>query len=152
MARHARALGTEFGLARAALHELAFAALLQDIGKLALPEALVRAPLEALDPEARHRVLRHPQIGEISLMALPSLRGAGTILGRVNEHFDGSGTPGEARGQAIPLGARILRVVSDFEHYQAGAIELDALTREQAFRRLRQFRGTSYDPQVVMGF
>ncbi|HEY2928478.1 HD domain-containing phosphohydrolase [Piscinibacter sp.] len=149
VARHLRALGPALGLVGEALHDLSVAALLQDLGKLALPDALVREPLEALDSEARNRVLRHPQIGEISLMALPSLRGAGTILGRVNEHFDGSGVPGETRGEAIPLGARVLKVVSDFEQYQAGAIELDALTREQAFRRIRQFRGTRYDPQVV---
>jgi response regulator RpfG family c-di-GMP phosphodiesterase len=152
VARHVRALGPTFGVLGEALHDLSFAALLQDLGKLALSDALVRQPLEALDPEARKRVLGHPQIGESSLMALPSLHGAGVILGAVNENFDGSGVPGKCKGVEIPLAARILRVAADFEHYLAGAIESSALTREQAFRRIRQFRTTRYDPQVVDGF
>lgn len=152
VARHVRSLGPELGLSAEAVNHLSFAALLQDIGKLGLPEALTRQPLEALDPESQQRLLRHPLIGEISLMALPSLQGAASILGQVNANVDGSGTPCDLRGEDILLGARILRVVSDFEHFQAGAIELEALPRDKAFRRLRQFRGTRYDARVVDAF
>jgi response regulator RpfG family c-di-GMP phosphodiesterase len=152
VARHVRVLGPAAGITGEALHDLTFAALLQDIGKLALPDPLVRQPLDALEPADRCRVLKHPLIGEGSLMALPSLRGAGAILRQVNENVDGSGVPGLAAGGEICLSARVLRVASDFEHYQAGAIELMRLTREQAFRRLRQFRGIRYDSAVVDAF
>jgi response regulator RpfG family c-di-GMP phosphodiesterase len=152
VARHVRVVGPLLGIAGDALTDLSFAALLHDVGKLALPDVLVRQPLEALAPQDRARVLRHPLIGESSLMALPSLQGAGAILRHVNENVDGSGTPGEARGDEIPLASRILRVASDFEQGLAGAIELVALTPEQAFRRLRQFRGTRYDADVVDAF
>jgi response regulator RpfG family c-di-GMP phosphodiesterase len=152
VARHVRTIGPALGVVGEALHDLGFAALLHDVGKLALPDALLRQPLDALEPEARKRVQSHPMIGESSLMALQSLQGAAAILGRVNENFDGSGTPGKARGEEIPLAARILRVAADFEHYQAGAIEFDALPPETVFRRLRQHRGTRYDPQVVDAF
>jgi response regulator RpfG family c-di-GMP phosphodiesterase len=152
VARHVRTLGPTMGVTGEALHDLTFAALLQDIGKLSLSDALVRRPLEALAPQERLRVLRHPLAGESSLMALPSLHGASVVLRHVNEDFDGGGVPGDQRGTAIPLAARILRVAADFEHYQAGALEVDALTREQAFRRLRHFRGTRYDPIVVDTF
>lgn len=84
--------------------------------------------------------------------ALPALHGAGTVLGHLNANFDGTGIPEGRMGQAIPIGARILRVGSDFEHYQAGAIELVPLTREQALRRMCKLRGTRYDPQVVDAF
>lgn len=152
VARHVRRVGPLLGITGDALNDLGFAALLQDVGKLALPDALVRQPLEALAPQERARMLRHPLIGESSLMALQSLHGAGAILRHVNENIDGSGAPGEARGDEIPLAARILRVASDFEHCLAGAIELVALTPEQAFRRLRQYRGTRYDAPVVDAF
>ena len=150
--RHVRALGPSLGVTGEALHDLSFAALLHDIGKLALPEGLATQPLEALEPELRQRVLRHPLIGESSLMALPSLKGAAAILGQVNADLDGGGTPAGLQGESISLAARILRVAADFEHYQAGAIELGQLTREQAFRRLRRFRGTRYDGRVVDAF
>jgi response regulator RpfG family c-di-GMP phosphodiesterase len=152
VARVVRGIGPSLGLVGEALHDLSFAALLQDLGKLSLPDALVRQPLEAMTADDRLRVLRHPQMGESSLIALPSLQGAGAILGQVNENYDGSGVPGKCRGTDISLAARVLRVVSDYEHYLAGALELQPLTPAQAFRRLRQHRGTHYDPQVVDGF
>ena len=152
VARLVRNLGPSLGVVGEALHDLSFAALLQDLGKLSLPDDLVRQPLESLAPPERSRVLRHPQLGESSLMALPSLQGAGAVLGQINENYDGSGVPGKCRGTDISLPARVLRVVSDYEHYLAGALELQALTPEQAYRRLRQHRGTRYDPLVVDGF
>jgi response regulator RpfG family c-di-GMP phosphodiesterase len=152
VARLVRGLGPSLGLLGEALNDMSFAALLQDLGKLSLPDELVRQPLEALAAADRHRLLRHPQVGESSLMALPSLQGAGLVLGQVNENYDGSGLPGKLSGNDITLAARVLRVVSDYEHYLAGALELQRLTPEQAFRRLRQHRGTRYDPQVVDGF
>jgi hypothetical protein len=85
-------------------------------------------------------------------MALPSLKGAAALIGQVNANVDGSGSPAGLQGEDILLGARILRVASDFEHYLAGAIELGPLTREQAFRRIRQQRGTRYDARVVDEF
>jgi response regulator RpfG family c-di-GMP phosphodiesterase len=152
VARRVRTLGAALGLRGEALHDLNCAALLQDIGKLALPDALTRQPLEALQLEEREQLLRHTLIGECSLMALPSLKGAAAIIGQVNANVDGSGSPAGLRGEDILLGARILRVASDFEHYLAGAIELGPLTREQAFRRIRQQRGTRYDARVVDEF
>jgi len=152
VARHVRVLGPALGITGEALHDLTFAALLQDIGKLALPDPLVRQPLDALEAEARSRVLRHPLIGEGSLAALPSLKGAGAILRQVNENVDGSGVPGDAKGHEICMAARVLRVAADFEHYQAGAIDLSRLSREQAFRRIRQLRGIRYDGTVVDAF
>ncbi|HZN85845.1 MAG TPA: HD domain-containing phosphohydrolase [Burkholderiales bacterium] len=152
VARHVRAFAPRLDLAGEALHDLTFAALLQDLGKVALPDALVRQPFEALDTPARQLLLNHPQIGRISMASLASLRGAGEILGSVQENFDGSGVPGKASGEDIPLGARALRVASDFEQYLAGALTLEPLSPEQAFRRLRQSRGTRYDPRAVDAF
>lgn len=152
VARWVRGLGPSLGLVGEDLHDLSFAALLQDLGKLSLPDTLLRQPLQSLSPAEQQRVLRHPLMGESSLMALPSLKGAGAILGQVNENFDGSGVPGKVSGHEISLAARVLRVVSDYEQYLAGALELLPMRPEQAFRRLRQHRGTRYDPQVVDGF
>ncbi len=150
--RHVRLVGPPLGLLGEALNDTVFAALLLDIGKLALPDELSRQALELLAQPARTRVLGHPQVGESMLMGLPLLRGAGAVLGQVHENFDGSGVPGRLAGDAIAIGARLLRVAADFEYLQAGAITATPLTSAQAFRRLRQFRGTHYDPTVVDAF
>ncbi len=152
VAGNARTLGASLGVEGEALHNLTFAALLQDIGKLTLPDALLRMPMEALDGEQLSVLLRHPMEGEKTLRAFPSLRGAGIVLRHVNENFDGTGAPENARRGRIPWGARILRVASDFEYYLAGALETQRLSREQALNRLARFRGSRYDPDVVDAF
>jgi response regulator RpfG family c-di-GMP phosphodiesterase len=152
VARHVRALGPSFGLQDEALQDATHAALLLDIGKLSLPDELVRRPLEMLGPREQERVLRHPLAGESSLMALSTLEGAGAVLAHVHENFDGSGVPGRCRGAAIPVAARLLRVAADYEHGTAGAIAAEPLTPEQAAQRLHRHRGTRYDPEVVDAF
>jgi response regulator RpfG family c-di-GMP phosphodiesterase len=102
IARHVHTLGPTVGVVGDALRDLTFAALLQDLGKLALPDALVRQPLQALDSDARQRVLHHPQAAQRSLSALPSLHGACTVLGHLNANFDGHRHTGGQDGRGHP--------------------------------------------------
>lgn len=132
-----------------ALGDLTFAALLEDIGKVGLPDELLQQPFEALPQDSRARLLRHPVTGEGLLMALPSLRGAGEVLRHLHENYDGSGVPRGLSGSAIPLAARLLRVLTDYEHYRVGAIELTRLSDELALQRMRRWRGKRYDPDCV---
>jgi response regulator RpfG family c-di-GMP phosphodiesterase len=132
-----------------ALNDLTFAALLEDIGKVGLPDELLSQPFEALHQDGRARLLRHPVTGEGLLMALPSLSGAGEILRHLHENYDGSGVPRGLSGSDIPLASRLLRVLTDFEHYRTGAIELTRLSEELALQRLRRWRGKRYDPDCV---
>jgi adenylate cyclase len=152
VARHVRALGPSFGVLGEALHDLSFAALVQDIGKATLPEELVHQPLDALAPPQHQQVLAHPQAGQALLQELPWLQGVGGILARVNENFDGTGVPGHCVGAGIPMASRILRVAADYEHGLAGALQARRLSREEALDQLCRHRGTRYDPQVVDGF
>jgi response regulator RpfG family c-di-GMP phosphodiesterase len=152
VARHVRALGPSFGVLGEALHDLSFAALVQDIGKAMLPDELVGRPLDALAPQQHQQVLSHPQAGQALLQELPWLQGVGGILARVNENFDGTGVPGRCRGTGIPMASRILRVAADYEHGLAGALQAQRLSREEALDGLCRHRGTRYDPQVVDGF
>lgn len=132
-----------------ALGDLTFAALLEDIGKVGLPDELLQQSFEALPQDSRARLLRHPVTGEGLLMALPSLRGAGEVLRHLHENYDGSGVPRGLSGSAIPLAARLLRVLTDYEHYRVGAIELTRLSDELALQRMRRWRGKRYDPDCV---
>lgn len=147
--RHVRTLGPALGVTGEALNEVVFAALLHDIGKLAMPDDLVCRPLQTLHPDEQAKVMRHAQVGESMLMGLPSLRGAALVLGQVMENYDGSGVPAGLSGTAIGAGARLLRVATDFECLQSGVLTEPRQTASQAFRRLRQGRGTLYDPAVV---
>ena len=152
VARYVREVAPELRLSAEQVTDLTFAALLQDVGKLGLPDELLRAPLAALNREQRARLRRHPVAGEAYLMALPSLSPAGAILRHLYENYDGTGKPDGVIGDAIPLPARLLRVLTDYEHYRCGVIELAQLPEEHVFHRLRQGRGTLYDPACVDAF
>lgn len=151
VARLARSVALALDLPAEQRHDLTFAALLQDIGRLGLGDELLRQPLEALGAGDRARVLRHPQLGHGHLMALPSLAPAACILAAMYENFDGSGVPAGKRGPDIALPARVLRVATDYVHLTHGAMAMTALSEDQALRQMRRLGGQHYDPVCLDG-
>lgn len=147
--RLVRQLAPHVGLTDAGLQDTTFAALLEDIGKITLADRFLQVPFSALAPGDRSEFLRHPLLGQSYLMALPSLQNAALILRALYERYDGRGTPDGLVGDAIPLGARVLRVASDFERLRAGAIERQRPDVEAACAWLRKGSGTRYDPMIV---
>jgi response regulator RpfG family c-di-GMP phosphodiesterase len=144
-----QAIGPRMGLAAAELQDTFHAALLEDLGRLGLPDRLIDSPLQALTGEDRQRMLRAPLMAEGHLVALPALAGAGRVLHHLGERWDGQGEPGGLKGPAIPAGARLLRVLSDFERLKAGCIETRRFTDADARRWLGNGSGTRYEPAAV---
>ena len=149
IARLVRLVATQLGMTDTDRQDTTFAALLEDIGKTALPDRLLTVPFGALSPGDRAEFLRHPLHGESYLMALPSLQNAARILRALYERYDGRGTPDGLCGDAIPLGARILRAASDVERLRAGALERQRPDVEGACEWLRKGSGSRFDPRVV---
>ena len=137
------------GLPEAAAQDVLFAAFLQDIGMIAVPDDLIARPASALTREERAEVARHPVLGEALVGALSSLGEVARIIRSHHEHFDGSGYPDGIAGEAIPLGSRIIAVVGDYELVREGRLLLDRLSDGEARAYLRAHRGTRYDPRVV---
>ena len=144
-----QALGPRLGLAAAEVQDSFHAALLEDLGRLGLPDRLIESPLHALAGDDRHRMQRVPLVAEGHLLALPSLAGAARVLHHLGERWDGQGEPDGLKGAAIPAGARLLRVASDFERLKAGCIETRRFTDAEARRWLGNGSGTRYEPTAV---
>jgi hypothetical protein len=81
-------------------------------------------------------------------MSLASLRGAGRVLRSLYERWDGKGMPAQLEGEAIPLGARVLRAASEYERLRSGSIETRRFSQEDACTWLRNGSGTRFDPKV----
>ncbi len=107
VAELALAVARELGMSGEELDELARAAELHDIGKIAIPEEILHKPGE-LDPDEWAFVRRHPIIGERILGAAPALRPVARLVRSTHERWDGGGYPDGLAGDAIPLGARIV--------------------------------------------
>jgi response regulator RpfG family c-di-GMP phosphodiesterase len=148
----ARHLAEQMKLPEADQQDVFLAALLHDIGKLGLPDNLLNAPFNALTPQGKAEVMRHPAKGQQLLMAVEQLANAARIIRHHHECLDGSGYPDGLVGLAIPLGARILAVANDYDALQTGALTLHAHTASEAQQFLLKERGHRYDPEVVDAF
>jgi two-component system cell cycle response regulator len=151
VAELALAVGRELGMTGDELDELARAAELHDIGKIAIPEEILRKP-GSLDPDEWAFVQRHPLIGERILGAAPALRPVARLVRSTHERWDGAGYPDRLSGDDIPLGARIVAVCDAYEAMVNDRPYRPALSPELAVEELYIHAGTQFDPRVVQVF
>jgi putative nucleotidyltransferase with HDIG domain len=127
------------------------AALLHDVGKLAIPEHILNKP-GSLTPSEFSVIKRHADIGADLLSSIRFPYPVVPIVRHHHERWDGTGYPGGISETDIPLGARILSVVDCFDALNSDRPYRPKLSIEEAFEILRQRRGTMYDPWVVDSF
>jgi two-component system, cell cycle response regulator len=147
----ATAVGQELGMSIDALNEVARAAELHDVGKMAIPDAILHKS-GPLDEDEWGFMRRHPIIGERILLAAPALRSAARLVRSSHERWDGSGYPDGLDGDAIPLGARVVAVCDAFHAMTTDRPHRPAGTREEALTELYRCAGTQFDPEVVEAF
>jgi putative nucleotidyltransferase with HDIG domain len=145
------ALARAMGLTPSEIKIIARGAFLHDIGKMAIPDDILRKPGK-LTPEEQDVMREHCTRGYHMLRKIPFLAGAAEIVFCHQEHYDGSGYPSGLAGREIPVGARIFAV----------ADTLDAITSDRPYRKARSFdhareevlrcSGTQFDPAVVEAF
>jgi len=123
------------------------AASLHDLGKLAIPEEILRKPGPLTDPE-RLVLERHPQIGFRMLETLGVDPLAEWVLHH-HERWDGAGYPDGLSGEAIPLGARIIFVADAYDAMTSDRVYRERLPEAEALAELEACAGTQFDPQVV---
>ena len=142
------ALGRTMGLASKDLEILAQAALLHDIGKIAVPDQILLKPGTLNEEE--WRVMRtHPEVGYNILRSSPHLGPVAEIVRSHQERFDGSGYPRGLRGEAICLGARVFAAVDAYDAMRSHRPYRRAMEPQQALEELRRASGSLYDPAVV---
>jgi diguanylate cyclase (GGDEF)-like protein len=124
------------------------AAALHDIGKVAIPDAIITKPAPLNDEEWAF-MRRHTLIGERIIAAAPALRQAAKLVRSSHEAFDGSGYPDNLSGVEIPLGARIIAVCDAFDAMISARPYSPAKTTQQALDELRRCARTQFDPAVV---
>jgi response regulator RpfG family c-di-GMP phosphodiesterase len=127
------------------------AALLHDVGKLAMPEAVLRKPAP-LTLEEQDLVRQHPQIAADLIAPVPYLAAASGLVRDAHERLDGLGYPNRAPGADVPLGARIIAVADAFDTMTRTRVFRDAITPGEAMLELERCAGTQFDPVVVAIF
>jgi diguanylate cyclase (GGDEF)-like protein len=151
VADHAAATARQLGLRGEVVDEIARAAELHDIGKIAIPDSVLNKP-GPLDDGEWQLMRQHTVIGERILLAAPALKPVAALVRASHERWDGEGYPDRAAGEQIPLGARIVAVCDAYDAMVSERSYKRALPSAQALAELRRCAGRQFDPAVVEAF
>lgn len=153
MSRYSELIAQELGWSTERCRELWLAAALHDVGKVAVPDAILLKP-GPLTMEERGIMQRHCQAGFDMLTGSDSalLNLAADIALTHHERYDGAGYPSGLSGSAIPLAGRIVAVADVFDALTSARVYKDAIDIPEAVRIIRAGRGTQFDPAVVDAF
>jgi two-component system, cell cycle response regulator len=147
----ARAVGRRMGLAGEDLETLVRAAELHDIGKVAVPDAILQKPAE-LEPGERAIVERHSEVGERILAVAPAMAPVARLVRSSHERYDGLGYPDRRTTHEIPLGACIIAVCDAYDAMTSDRPYQSSVAPQRALATIRACAGSQFDPQVVEAF
>ena len=151
LAQWAEATARLLGCREEETQDIRWGALLHDIGKIAVPDAILHKPAR-LTEEEWAVIRQHPITGEEILRPVERMRGVARILRHHHERWDGKGYPDGLLADRIPLGARILAVVDAYSAITDERPYKPARSREEAVAELRRSAGTQFDTRVVEAF
>ena len=151
LAEWALRIGEELGFEESELQDVEMAALLHDIGKVGVPDSILRKPAKLTDDEYAV-VKKHPEYGWGVVRKLPQFQRASLLILHHHEGFDGKGYPSGLAGSEIPMGSRIVSVIDTFDAMVSSRPYRKGLPTEEARRRLVAASGTQFDPCVVNCF
>jgi diguanylate cyclase (GGDEF)-like protein/putative nucleotidyltransferase with HDIG domain len=148
---YATAVARELGMSEGEVQAVKTAALLHDIGKLAVPDHILSKP-GPLTPEEFQKVQAHPQVGADIIATVPFPYPVAPLILSHHERWDGRGYPSGLKGEDIPLGARILCLVDYFGALTSSRPYHEAMAVDAAVLLIEQEAGKALDPRAVAAF
>jgi len=144
-------LGREYGLTAPEMKALEFGSLLHDIGKIGVPDAILRKPAKLTDEEWI-RMREHPMHGQQILRGIKFLEGAARVVAQHQEKWDGSGYPLGLKAEEIDICARIFSVADAFDAITSDRVYRQGRPYEAAAQELDEWGNRQFDPKVVEAF
>jgi len=141
----------ELGLGEGEQHMVAVAALIHDVGKIGVPDAILRKPGRLTDQEFE-AVKQHPMMGSVMVGAVPGLEDTLDAVLHHHERWDGGGYPFGLEGEKTPLAARLMAVADAFSAMTTDRPYRKGMDQQQALNILQDGSGTQWDPKCVSAF
>ena len=141
-------IARKLGLSEADVENIRMAALLHDLGKITVPDDILKKP-GRLSEEEMEVIRKHPAHGAKMIESIEPMKDAREIIRHHHEYYDGSGYPDGLRGQDIPLGARIIGVADAFDAMTSNRPYRKALPMDKVIKELKDFSGIQFDPDIV---
>ena len=142
------AMARQLQLSESDVERIRVAALLHDVGKVAVPAEILDKPA-ALSPAEWRTVVQHPRLGQVILEHAAALRDAVPIILHHHERYAGHGYPYGLRAKEIPLGARIVAIADAYDAMISDRPYRRAISHQAAIAELREHAGTQFDPELV---
>ncbi len=149
--KYTQAIAERLSMQGVDLEELGRGALLHDVGKIGVPDAVLLKPGK-LTPEEWGEMRRHPDIGWQMIRSIPFLATPAIIVLSHQERFDGGGYPRKLRGEEIHIGARIFAVADTLDAMTSDRPYRKATSFENAMAEVQRCAGSQFDPDVVRAF
>lgn len=144
-------LARNMGIDEETVEEIGRGALLHDLGKIGIPDAVLLKPGKLTEDE--WAVMRkHPEIGHRFLKSSEFLKTAASIVLSHHEHWDGTGYPQGLHGEQISIGARIFSVIDSYDAIRSPRVYKPSIPRDKALAEIRSKAGSQFDPVVVEAF
>jgi HD-GYP domain-containing protein (c-di-GMP phosphodiesterase class II) len=144
-------MARQLGIPEVDLYQFEVAALLHDIGKIGIPDAILKKQGKLTDEE-RALMNKHPEYSWSILRMFPGLEKASLFALHHHEAFDGRGYPAGLKGEEIPIGSRVVAVVDAYDAMISNRCYRRGLSHEDAIARLLDCSGKQFDPLVVQTF
>jgi HD-GYP domain-containing protein (c-di-GMP phosphodiesterase class II) len=151
LAEWAIRVARRLGIPESDLYQIEVAALLHDIGKIGIPDAILKKEGKLTDEE-RALMNKHPEYSWSILRMFSGLEKASLYALHHHESYNGAGYPGGLKGEEIPIGSRIVSVIDAYDAMISNRCYRKGLSHEEAVKRLRDGGGTQFDPNVVQTF
>ena len=144
-------IARKLGLDEDVQHTVGIAALIHDVGKIGVPDAILRKP-GRLTVEEFEAMKQHPQMGWVMVSAVPGLEGALDAVRHHHERWDGRGYPLGLRGEETPLIARLMSVADAFSAMTTNRPYRQGMAHAKAMSILEEGSGTQWDAKCVRAF
>jgi response regulator RpfG family c-di-GMP phosphodiesterase/signal transduction histidine kinase len=144
-------IAAKMGFSEKELGDLELAALLHDVGKIAVPESILNKPGKLTDEEFT-LIKEHPARGEAILSPVIELKEISRVVRAHHERYDGRGYPDRLKGREIPIGARIMTIADTYDSITSERPYRKAASHRYAVKEIISCSGTQFDPEVVENF
>ncbi|MCD6231692.1 HD-GYP domain-containing protein [Candidatus Aerophobetes bacterium] len=144
-------ISRKLGLSQKEQEEIKLAAKLHDIGKIGIPDRILKKPAK-LSEEEYAEVRKHSSLGADLFSNIDSLKKISKIIKHHHEWYNGKGYPDGLRGEEIPVGSRIINVADAYQAMTSNRPYRKAFSKEKAIDELKRCAGTQFDPEIVRIF